>query len=44
MGIFKNLLKKEKSSCCSVKIEEVIEQNAENEAKNEQNGDSGCGK
>lgn len=45
MGILKNLFKKEESSCCSVKIEEVKEeQKAESQAKSEQNAGSCCGK
>jgi hypothetical protein len=47
MGIFKNLLKlkKEETSCCSVKIEEVKEeQKVESQTSHEQNGGSCCGK
>lgn len=45
MGLLKTLFQKKESSCCEVKIVEVKEEaKAETAGKNEQTGNTCCGK
>lgn len=44
MSFLKSLFKKEESSCCNVKIEEVKEVKEAESAKEEPKGDSCCSK